>query len=86
MKDGAVARGMMRNYGKTPAEIWEMAQTVQWPTERERRVVEARFRDQRTLVDVAAEIETTVERVRQIEAKALRRMGWGTIKRDRRAR
>jgi RNA polymerase sigma factor (sigma-70 family) len=43
-------------------------------TEREKRVIEARFYEAQTLDDVANEFQLGKESVRQIEAKALRKL------------
>lgn len=47
-------------------------------TEREERVIRGRFYEQKTLGEVAADDGTTIERVRQIEASALRRLRGNT--------
>jgi len=43
-------------------------------TEREKRVIEARFYEARTLDDIANEFQLGKERIRQIEAKAMRKL------------
>ena len=43
-------------------------------TEREAHILRARFYDERTLQNIADELRLSPERIRQIEAKALRKM------------
>lgn len=57
-------------------EVWaqrELAHLMDCLTDRERRVIEGRL-EERTLGDIADEERTIAERIRQIEAKAIRKM------------
>jgi len=55
----------------TPAAIMGLLNTL---TEREKRVLELRYRDHKTLEETGRAFNVTRERIRQIEAKALRKL------------
>ena len=61
----------IRSDSYTPRDLLAMLQTL---TPREQRVLELRFRDGLTLKDTGKELNVTQERIRQIEANALRKL------------